>query len=166
MRKTYNGPFRPTKPRKYKGNTTNITYRSNWELQVMKYCDTNDSIVKWSSEEVIVPYVSPMDKRYHRYYVDFWIKKDTGEELLVEVKPKKETRVPKKPKRQTKKFINEATTYMVNDAKWNAAKEYASTRKMKFEIWTEDTLRSMGLLPKPPKKTFKKMSPYKRKPKN
>ena len=67
----YKGKYRPTHPSKYRGKPTNIIYRSLWELKFMKYCDSNKNILEWGSEEVIVPYRSPIDNRYHRYFPDF-----------------------------------------------------------------------------------------------
>ena len=89
----YKGKFKPNKPQKYIGNPTNIIYRSLLERRFMVYCDKKSSILEWGSEEVIVPYKSPVDNRMHRYFVDFIIKlknKDgITETLLIEVKPKK-----------------------------------------------------------------------------
>ena len=91
----YKGKYRPTHPSKYRGNPTNIIYRSLWELKFMKYCDSNSNILEWGSEEVIVPYRSPIDNRYHRYFPDFYIKvkENTGtiKRMIIEIKPQKET---------------------------------------------------------------------------
>ena len=70
----YKGKFRPKITKKYKGDYTNIIYRSLWELKFMKYCDSNQNILEWGSEEIIIPYKSPLDNRYHRYFPDFYIK--------------------------------------------------------------------------------------------
>ena len=67
-----------------------------------------------------------------------------GKVYLVEIKPKNQTRPPK-TRRKTKKYITEVTTYVTNTCKWKAANEYAKDRGWKFEIWTEDTLKSMGM---------------------
>ena len=72
--KTYKGRFAPKNPQKYKGDITNIVYRSLWELKFMKWCDLNSSVKEWGSEIVVVPYVSPLDKKVHRYFVDFYMK--------------------------------------------------------------------------------------------
>ena len=142
--KTYKGRFRPTNPGKYKGDITNIVYRSLWELRFMKWCDTNPSVEEWGSEIVVVPYISPLDRKIHRYFVDFYIKiRDKNgmiQKYLVEIKPEKFTKPPEIPKKRTKAFIDEVFQYGVNDAKWKAAFEYCQDRNMKFIILTEKDL--------------------------
>ena len=142
--KTYKGRFRPTNPRKYKGDITNIVYRSLWELRFMKWCDTTPSVEEWGSEIVVVPYISPVDRKIHRYFVDFYIKiRDKNgmiQKYLVEIKPEKFTKPPEIPKKKTKAFIDEVFQYGVNDAKWKAAFEYCQDRNMKFIILTEKDL--------------------------
>ena len=71
---SYKGKFRPKNRKKYKGNPSDIVYRSLWELKFMNYCDSNKSILKWSSEEIIIPYRCPTDNRIHRYFPDFYVK--------------------------------------------------------------------------------------------
>lgn len=112
----------------------------------MKWCDENPDVVSWSSEEVVIPYVSPVDERAHRYYMDFKITFASGSTMLVEVKPEYQTRIPqrKKNQRQTK-FLAEVKTFAVNDAKWKAAEIYAAKRGWKFVIFTEDTLGNLGI---------------------
>jgi len=110
----------------------------------MQYCDDNTNILEWGSEEIIIPYISPVDNKVHRYFPDFYIKyRNTKGEVLheiIEVKPKKQTKPPKEPKRKTKRYINEVATYLVNQAKFKAANEYCKDRKFKFRILTEDHL--------------------------
>jgi len=141
---SYKGKFRPSKPKKYKGDPTNIVYRSLWELKFMRYCDSNTNIVKWSSEEIVIPYKSPIDNRFHRYFPDFYLKyKDnTGKmiEKVVEIKPAKQVQEPKVQKRKTKKYVTEVVTYAKNQAKWIAAEEFCKDRKWKFQILTEKEL--------------------------
>jgi hypothetical protein len=141
---SYKGKFRPSKPKKYKGDPTNIVYRSLWELKFMRYCDSNNNIVKWSSEEIVIPYRSPIDNRFHRYFPDFYLKyKDnTGKmiEKVVEIKPAKQVQEPKVQKRKTKKYVTEVVTYAKNQAKWLAAEEFCKDRKWKFQILTEKEL--------------------------
>jgi len=140
----YKGKYRIKNIKKYKGDPTNVTYRSLWERKFMKYCEENPHILEWSSEEIIIPYRSPIDRKIHKYYPDFLIKirnsKNIIENILIEIKPKKQTTPPKKPNRMSKKYINEVYTYGVNEAKWKAAEEYCKDRKWKFEIITEDHL--------------------------
>ena len=40
----------------------------------MVYCDKNDDIIYWASEELAIPYINPIDKKRHRYFPDFIIK--------------------------------------------------------------------------------------------
>ena len=140
----YSGRYIPTHPKKYKGNADKIFYRSLWERKFMVYCDRNDAILEWGSEEIVIPYISPLDGRRHRYFPDFYIKvrqKDGSvKKMIIEVKPKKYCGPPAIPKRKTKHFVNEVRTWGVNKAKWEAAKEYCKDRTMEFKILTEDHL--------------------------
>ena len=142
--KTYKGRFSPQNPKKYKGDPTNIVYRSLWERKFMKHLDENTSIIEWSSEEIQIPYISPLDNRRHRYFPDFYIKArnpdGTLKDMIVEIKPKKETKEPTKKKRITKQYITEVTTWGKNQAKWKAAEEYCADRGWQFMIMTEDHL--------------------------
>ena len=140
----YKGKYRPTNPKKYKGEPTNIIYRSLWERKFMCYCDLNDNILEWGSEEFFIPYRSPLDNRVHRYFPDFYIKyrKSNGSicRSIIEVKPDKQTRPPKKPKRKSKGYMYEVTQYVTNEAKWDAAKEFCKDRLWEFRIFTEKEL--------------------------
>ena len=141
---SYKGKYYPSFPRKYKGDPTNIIYRSLWERKFMLYCDKNAKILEWGSEEIALPYISPHDSRVHRYCPDFYIKvqENTGKikRYLIEVKPIKQTTKPKKPKRQTKGYIREAFEYARNQAKWKAAREYCADRMWEFKVITEKEL--------------------------
>lgn len=140
----YSGLFRPKNPQKYVGDHKNIIYRSSWECRVMHWLDQNPSIISWASEEIIIPYISPVDNRYHRYFPDFVVKvrTQTGQlkTMVLEVKPKKQTKEPEVQKRKTKKYISEVVTWGVNQAKWKAANEYCLDRGWEFKIITEDHL--------------------------
>ena len=141
---TYKGFFRPKNPGKYAGNYTNIVYRSLWERQVFRWCDDNAQILKWSSEETVIAYYYPLDRKYHRYYVDLKFTTTQGT-FLIEIKPKSQTVPPKKPSRQTQRYLTEAASYVKNQCKWKAAEEYATDRGWTFSVWTEDTIKSMGI---------------------
>jgi len=140
----YSGTFRPTNPQKYVGDHKNIIYRSSWECRVMNWLDKNPNIVSWASEEVVIPYVSPVDGKWHRYFPDFVVKvKDKNgvtKTMMLEVKPKKQTKQPEQQKRVTKRYITEVTTSGVNQAKWKAATEYCLDRNWEFKLITEDHL--------------------------
>ena len=157
----YSGKYKVKNVKKYKGDHTKVIYRSLWEKGCMMFFDASSDILEWSSEEVVIPYIYELDKKYHRYYMDFKVKWKDGSVSLIEVKPNKETSPPKGPKR-TKRYITEATTYVKNMNKWEAAKDYCKDRKWKFEIWTELELRDKGILKKPLKK-IKPLKPYSRK---
>jgi len=135
------GVFIPQNPHKYKGDVTNIVFRSSWEVRVMRWLDTNPSIIEWSSEEVVIPYLSPVDDQYHRYFPDFLIRVKVPDKkiktYLLEVKPASQTKEPKKPKRKTKRFITEVMTWSVNEAKWEKAREYCADRNWEFLLVTE-----------------------------
>ena len=141
---SYKGRFTPKNPNKYNGDSTKIVYRSLWERRFMVFCDGNPSVLGWSSEEMFIPYVSPIDNKKHRYFVDFKIKtrnkRGFVETHLIEIKPKKQCKPPTKPKRMSKRYITEVQTWGINSAKWEAAKVYADLRGWKFQIITEDTL--------------------------
>ena len=142
---SYKGRYQPSYPRKYKGNPSNIIYRSLWERKFMVYCDLNENILEWGSEEIAIPYRSPIDNRVHRYFPDFYMKvkqsNGTHKRFIIEVKPKAQCKEPvKNPKRRTKKWFNEVVTYAVNQAKWKSATEYCENQGMEFKVLTEDHL--------------------------
>ena len=140
--KPHKGRYVPNKPQKYRGDYNNIVYRSSWERRFMLYCDRSDAIIEWGSEEIIIPYISPLDGRMHRYFPDFYIKVKQSDgsikKMLIEVKPKAQCDPPPIPKRKTKRFINEVRTWGVNKAKWDAAIEWCNDRGIEFKILTED----------------------------
>tara|TARA_Y100001937_G_C6958604_1_gene257874 strand:- start:206 stop:640 length:435 start_codon:yes stop_codon:yes gene_type:complete len=141
----YRGRYIPTYPKKYKGDPSNIIYRSLWERKFMVYCDRNEKILEWGSEEFFIPYRSPLDGKIHRYFPDFYVKVRTNQNTIkkwvVEVKPKAQTRPPRTPKRKTKKYITEVRNWAINDAKWKNAIEFCNDRNMEFIIITEDELK-------------------------
>ena len=110
----------------------------------MVHLDENPGVLKWSSEEVVIPYLSPVDNRWHRYFPDFYVqtknKQGMLESRILEVKPKSQAVAPKAKKRVTKQYIQEVMTYGINEAKWKAATEYCKDRNWKFMVITEDDL--------------------------
>ena len=143
---SYKGKYKPRLPKKYKGDPTNIIYRSLWVRKFMQYCDSNANGVEWNSEEIALPYRSPVDNRVHRYFPDFYVKlKENGgkiKRMLIEVKPIKQTMKPKKPKRKTKGYIYEIYEYAKNQAKWEAAQNFCEDRNWEFKVMTE---RELGI---------------------
>ena len=145
MAGTIKSRYKPEYPRKYKGDPNNIICRRSWERKFCRWCDLNENILEWGSEEFCIPYRSPVDRRVHRYFPDFIIKvrEQTGDikRYVIEVKPKKQTRPPvQTSKKRTKTYINEVKTYAVNEAKWKAADEWCKDRLLEFKIITEDQL--------------------------
>ena len=142
--KGYKGKFTPKNPKKYGGDPTNIVYRSLWERKVMVYLDDNPNVLEWRSEEVAIPYISPVDGRPHRYFPDFIVKvkKPDGntKTMMLEVKPKVQTKEPKKGKKVTRAYINEVATWGVNQAKWHSAQEFCADRGWEFKLITETEL--------------------------
>lgn len=140
----HKGKFTPINPQKYRGDPTNIIYRSSWEKRVMLWLDKHSQVISWSSEEIVVPYKSPADGRFHRYFVDFYAQiRDKNGKLnsyLLEIKPKKQATEPEIKSRITKQYINEVVTYAINQAKWKAATEYCKDRGWEFKVLTEDHL--------------------------
>lgn len=140
----YKGYFRPKNPQKYRGNPSNIIYRSRWELKLMMHLDEHADVIEWNSEEFFIPYRSPVDGKIHRYFPDFYVKKINKEgrveTAIIEVKPLAQTMEPKKQPKPTRKYITEVMTYGVNQAKWKAAREFCADKKWTFHIFTEKEL--------------------------
>jgi hypothetical protein len=143
----YKGKFKLKNPKKYKGNVDNIIYRSSWEFSVMMWCDSNPQITEWSSEELIIPYLCPTDNSWHRYFLDFVIKFASGKVYWIELKPEKYTKIPESrtKKRMSKTYIKEVFQYTKNQAKWKTANIHAEKSGAIFQIWTETTLKSLGI---------------------
>lgn len=110
----------------------------------MVHLDTNPSVIEWSNEEIVIPYLSPVDNRWHRYFPDFFVRvrNKTGliESMILEVKPLKQSVAPQVKKRITRAYITEVMTYGVNQAKWKAATEYCKDRSWTFKVITEQDL--------------------------
>jgi len=147
----YKGRFRPKNPAKYKGNPTNIIYRSLWELKFFRLVDDHPDVIWWQSEELVVPYRSPIDGKVHRYYPDVIVhmRKRDGSigTLMIEIKPAGQTRPPDIKKKNatptgriSTRYLREVKTWGVNEAKWKAARSYCADRGWEFQIWTEKEL--------------------------
>ena len=144
-KKYHQGKYRPQNPSKYIGNVDNIMYRSSWEHILFKFLDSNPSVVKWASEELVLLYVSPIDGQQHRYFLDAlaMVRQKDGsiKKFIIEVKPSKETRVPVPSKMKSmERLQEEIKTYSINQAKWKVAKEYAIKTGSEFLILTENEL--------------------------
>ncbi len=132
-------------PDKYIG-TRPVSTRSSWEYRfAMLFLDNNERVVSWNSEDVVIPYLFELDGKKHRYFVDFYFKRDDGKEFLVEIKPYDQTLPPKAQKRKTKRLLNELKTFTKNKNKWDATKKVCSNlrksgRDISFVIITEKDL--------------------------
>ena len=144
MAKYHQGIYKPINKEKYKGDITNIVWRSSWEFKFLRWCDMNPAVLEYSSEETIIPYICAPDGKLRRYFVDFRIKvkTSTGEirTYLVEVKPYKQTLPPQESKRKTRRYLEESYTYLKNQSKWEAARQYCADRGWKFVVITEKEL--------------------------
>lgn len=123
----YQGYFEPSNPEKYRGDVSDIYFRSHWELRAFHYCDNSAKVIAWASEETIVPYYMKGRRKPYKYYPDLMIYFDTKEVVMVEIKPKYEA---SNPSRQ-------------NINKWAAARQYCKQRGWRFQIWTEDTINKL-----------------------
>ncbi len=143
MRKYKQGIFKPQHPEKYEGDVNNIIYRSSYEYKFMQWVDLNKNCIQWSSEEVIIPYISPLDNKFHRYFIDFKLtiinKNQIKQTFLIEIKPKSQVKPPRNKKNKIQ-LMEELATYSINQAKWSAAKEYCKKHNYQFKIVTEDDL--------------------------
>jgi len=143
----YKGKFRPKNVNKYKGNPSNIIYRSMLERRFMNYCDTNSAVLEWWSEELAIPYKSPIDGKWHRYFPDFWIRTESNC-TLIEVKPFSETKAPKKRlvenlnNKTRRRYIKNVRLWGVNSAKWIAAKRFCEDKNWEWKILTEKELNT------------------------
>ena len=142
MRKKWRqGIFTPKNQDKFIGSKA--VYRSGLELKFFRFCDDNPNVLEWGSENIIVPYISPLDNRAHRYYVDNYIAIKEGSEVvkyLVEIKPSKQTKPPTTKYRKRQHLIYEQKQYVINQAKWKAAKEFCKKKGFTFIILTEKEL--------------------------
>jgi hypothetical protein len=145
-KETYKGRYKIENIKKYKGDISDVIYRSSWELKFMRWCDSNPSVLEWGSETVIIPYRSPVDNNVHRYFVDFYIKiQDKDKKILkylIEIKPEKFTKPPPIPQKKTKRFIQEVFNYGINQSKWEAASSFCKDRGWQFLVLTE---RDLGI---------------------
>lgn len=145
------GHYRPINIQKYKGDIKGIIYRSSWELKYMRYLDTDDSIIKWSSEPFPIEYFLEHDGQWHNYWFDFWVRMKDGTEYIIEVKPHKETCPPRKTKRK-QEYLEERRrryreiarwrVYNINQVKWAAAEDFCDKNNITFAIITE---RELGI---------------------
>ena len=140
MAKSYKGLYKPTNPKKYVGDAKKIVYRSLLERRFMRYCDLNEDITFWASEELPIRYYNPITSKFHRYFPDFVVKTTKNEKYMIEIKPYRQCDKPKMPKKKTKSYMRESLEYIKNKAKWSAAKAYCDDNGLTFKLITEKDL--------------------------
>ena len=145
MGKYYQGKFVPINREKYVGDVSKIRYRSLWERQVFRWCDKNRAVRRWSSEELVIPYICATDGKAHRYFTDLMIEFENGDRYVVEIKPKSQTQPPKTKKSRSRKYLKECATWAKNSSKWEAAEAWCKKNGYTFTIWTEDTIKKLGI---------------------
>lgn len=140
-RKWRQGIFVPVNKKKFIGERA--VYRSGLELKFFRFCDKSKSVIRWGSENIVVPYRNPLDDRLHRYYVDNYVVIKEGDlikKYCIEIKPYIQTKKPKTKYRKKSHILYEAKQYVTNQAKWKAAREYCKKREYEFLILTEKEL--------------------------
>lgn len=143
--KPIQGLFQVKNKEKYKGDHSRVIFRSSWEMLFFRWCDENPDVIRWSSEEMIIPYLCKTDNRMHRYFPDAYLEYSDGTKYIIEIKPKKETVQPVRKKIATKRHKEEVLRWAKNRSKWLAAMDYAKKQGMIFEVWHEDSLRKRGI---------------------
>ena len=132
------GVYTPNHPEKYVGNVKEIIYRSSWEQSFNKFLDNNPNVLKWSSEELAIPYKHPFKGKMVRYYPDYWIEYRTKGGIvkreIIEVKPANQVNRPKGGNKYDK------MRWIVNMEKWKAAKMFCDRNNIEFRILTEQSL--------------------------
>jgi len=139
----FNARFIPKNPDKYAGDVNAIFARSTWEVACMKYFDSRPDVLRWGSEEIVIPYLSPLDSKVHRYFPDFFVEyiDRNGNVIkeIVEVKPLHESEKEHAKSQRSKDAL------IVNEAKWKSAAIYCSERDMKFRVLTEKSIFHQGV---------------------
>ncbi len=142
------GKYRPINYTKYRGDPTKVFYRSSWELKFMQWCDKTPSIIEWNSECIVIPYYDPVQRKWRRYFPDFYLKvRDINGRIvqhLVEVKPRRQIDGPKRrtgTATRNKTYITEVNTFATNTAKWEAASEFCKDRKWEWTLVDEHDLQ-------------------------
>lgn len=145
---TMRGRFVPKNPQKYVGNVNQIFFRSSWEMRYMKWLDANNAVIRWASEELAIPYVNPIKTdasgrpKISRYYPDFIVMyRDVNGQVhkeIIEVKPFQQAVMTPRMSERDK------MAYVVNQAKWKAAADYAEANGAKFRVITEKSMFAQG----------------------
>jgi hypothetical protein len=137
------GEFIPKTPGKYIGEYP-ILVRSSWERMFFQWCDRNNAVKKWASENIAIPYYDPTTLHHgkpalRRYYPDVYMEVG-GKRYLVEIKPLRETRPPRRGKKSANTLMERTIRYKRNAAKFKAASAYCKKLGMEFKVLTEKEL--------------------------
>jgi len=104
----------------------------------MRFCDSNDNIVMWSSESISIPYRNPITGKQSMYVPDFLIqyrnKRNQTVTELIEIKPKKQSIIESKASAKDKAVV------AVNYAKWEAASKWCKRQGIAFRVVTEEDI--------------------------
>lgn len=157
---TMKGRFTPKRPEKYIGKVDQIFFRSSWELRFMVWADNSNTVLKWGSEEIAIPYIHPLkrdlqgNQKIARYFPDFLMRtidaKGQVKTVIVEIKPLKESVLTEKSSDRDKE------AWVVNQAKWAAARAFAARNNAEFAVVTEEQLfwKGPAKQPKPKPKAI------------
>jgi hypothetical protein len=141
----HQGVYKVVNYKKYMSNKPPI-FRSSWEANMMYLFDMNSFVTRWGSEILEIPYMNPIDSKVHRYFADFYVEfKDKNGKYIkwvIEVKPADKLHPPKQKKR-TKTWAYQMNEYVINVAKWTAARAYCQHRGYEFKIFTDDEIKSL-----------------------
>jgi hypothetical protein len=141
MSKFAQGVYRVTNPLKYVGKRE-PRYRSGWELAFMRFCDTNDHILQWASESIVIPYRHPLTGKMTNYVPDFLITYRTRDNRMcaevIEIKPKKQSVL------ESKASARDRAVVAVNYSKWDAATKWCRRQGLQFRVITEDDIFRQG----------------------
>lgn len=155
--------YTPINPNKYIGDSSKIYYRSSWEKKFMQFLEQSPKIRRWASEEIIIAYFLESDRKWHRYYPDFYVEFQTGNKFIIEIKPfSQRTFIPTKRINRDQQL-----KYLQNQTKWHFANTFAKENGMIFLVFDEYDLRILGLnipitstkIPKQ-KQLYEQTSPY------
>jgi len=138
MSRYASGKYNLKNPEKYIGKSV-PTYRSGWEFTFMKFCDEHPNVEQWASESVRIPYRNPLSGKQTIYVPDFlvsYVDKNSKKHVeLMEVKPKNQSL-----KENLGKSKHNQAAWLVNQAKWEAAKAWCKQRGIFFRVVTEDDI--------------------------
>ena len=137
-------PYKLNNPEKYIGDPDKLMYKSSWEQSAFFMCDNNPNIVRWAYEFIPIKYAKPVGAGFKitTYFPDLYLEYFDRDQNFIkevlEVKPKNQTQPSKKKKTETRLYEN--YVYLVNKAKWEAAKAWCTPRGIKFTVITENGL--------------------------